>query len=45
MHFRTMMAFNINKDFMVIQNVYDFFIHKVHIAMNVYEKIIFINKT
>ena len=39
MHFRKMRAFNINhKDFIVIQNFYDFFLHKVHIAMNVYKK-------
>ena len=39
MHFRKMSAFNINhKDFIEIQNVYDFFLHKVHIAMNVYKK-------
>ena len=46
MHFRKMRASNINhKDFIVIQNVYDFSLHKVHIAMNVHKKIIFINKT
>ena len=40
MHFRKMRAFNINHmDFIVIQNVYDFFLHKFHIAMNVYKKL------
>ena len=38
--------FNINhKDFIVIQKVFIFFIHKLHIAMSVYKKIISINKT
>ena len=33
-------VFSINhKDFIVILNVYDFFLHKVHIDMNVYKTI------
>ena len=39
MLFRKMRALNINhKDFIAIQNAYDFFLHKVHIDMNVYKK-------
>ena len=38
-------VFSINhNDFIVIQNVYDFFLNKVHMGMNVYKKNIFINK-
>ena len=34
----SLFSFN-HKDFIVVQTVYDFFLHKIHIGMNVYEKL------